>query len=66
MIDEMPLDRRPVRTTVMSEARREQAYDIVRREVKKKHQAYIVYPLIEASESLRFGGGGGHGETLTA
>src|SRR6266446_5090205 len=55
VIDEMPPDRRPVRTTVMSEARREQAYDIVRREVKKKHQAYIVYPLIEASESLDLG-----------
>ena len=35
VIDEMPPDRRPVRTTVMGEARREQAYDIVRREVKK-------------------------------
>jgi ATP-dependent DNA helicase RecG len=55
VIDEMPPDRRPVRTTVMSEARREQAYDIVRREVKKKHQAYIVYPLIEESESLDLG-----------
>jgi ATP-dependent DNA helicase RecG len=47
VIDEMPPDRRPVRTTVMGEARREQAYAIVRREVKQRHQAYIVYPLIE-------------------
>ena len=55
VIDEMPPDRRPVRTTVMGEARREQAYAIVRREVKQQHQAYIVYPLIEESESLDLG-----------
>jgi len=55
VIDEMPPDRRPVRTTVMGEARREQAYEIVRREVKQQHQAYIVYPLIDESESLDLG-----------
>src|SRR5881396_3348159 len=55
VIDELPPDRRPVRTTVMGEGRRAQAYDIVRREVKKRHQAYIVYPLIEESESLDLG-----------
>src|SRR5215470_12548646 len=55
VIDELPPDRRPVRTTVMGEARREQAYEIVRREVKQQHQAYIVYPLIEESESLDLG-----------
>ena len=55
VIDEMPPDRRPVRTTVMGEARREQAYAMVRREVKQRHQAYIVYPLIEESESLDLG-----------
>jgi ATP-dependent DNA helicase RecG len=55
VIDEMPPDRRPVRTTVMGEARREQAYAIIRREVKQQHQAYIVYPLIEESESLDLG-----------
>ena len=55
VIDEMPPDRRPVRTTVMGETRREQAYAMVRREVKQRHQAYIVYPLIEESESLDLG-----------
>ena len=55
VIDEMPPDRRPVRTTVMGEGRREQAYDTIRKEVKKGHQAYIVYPLIEESESLDLG-----------
>ncbi len=55
VIDELPPDRRPVRTTLMGEGRREQADDIVRREVKKRHQAYIVYPLIEEAESLDLG-----------
>lgn len=55
VIDEMPPNRRPVRTTVLGEARRAQAYDLVRREVRKQHQAYIVYPLIEESDSLELG-----------
>ncbi len=55
VIDEMPPNRRPVRTTVLGESRRTQAYDLVRREVKKKHQAYIVYPLIEESDTLDLG-----------
>ena len=55
VIDEMPPNRRPVRTTVLGEGRRTQAYDLVRREVKKKHQAYIVYPLIDESDTLDLG-----------
>jgi len=55
LLDEMPPGRHPVRTTVLGEGRREQAYDTVRREVKKRHQAYIVYPLIDESESLDLG-----------
>jgi ATP-dependent DNA helicase RecG len=52
VIDALPPDRLPVRTSVLSEARLERAYNVVRREVAKGHQAYIVYPLIEESESL--------------
>jgi ATP-dependent DNA helicase RecG len=55
VIDELPPDRLPVRTSVLSAARRERAYDVVRREVTKGHQAYIVYPLIEGSETLDLG-----------
>jgi ATP-dependent DNA helicase RecG len=52
VIDELPPDRLPVHTRVLSAAHRERAYDAVRREVAKGHQAYIVYPLVEESESL--------------
>jgi len=55
VIDELPPARLPVRTSVLSTARRERAYDIVQREMAKGHQAYIVYPLIEESESLDLG-----------
>jgi ATP-dependent DNA helicase RecG len=55
VIDELPPERLPVRTSVLSAARRERAYDVVRREVAKGQQAYIVYPLIEESESLDLG-----------
>jgi ATP-dependent DNA helicase RecG len=55
VIDELPPHRLPVHTTVLTAARRERAYDAVRREVTRGHQAYIVYPLIEESESLDLG-----------
>jgi ATP-dependent DNA helicase RecG len=55
VIDELPPARLPVRTSVLSTARREHAYDMVRREMAKGHQAYIVYPLIEESESRDLG-----------
>jgi len=54
-LDELPPGRLPVKTVLLSEKRCEQAYDVVRREVGKGHQAYIVYPLIEESESLDLG-----------
>lgn len=52
VIDELPPGRLPVRTQVLSTSRRAQAYGVVRREVAKGHQAYIVYPVIEESEHL--------------
>jgi ATP-dependent DNA helicase RecG len=52
VIDELPPDRLPVHTKVLTTGRRDQAYNTVRKEVRKGHQAYIVYPLIEESESL--------------
>jgi ATP-dependent DNA helicase RecG len=56
VLDEMPPGRRPVRTIVFYEEKgvRRKAYEIVREEVKKGRQAYVVYPLIEESESPDF------------
>lgn len=52
VINELPPGRLPVRTKVLNASRREQAYNAVHRNVRKKQQVYIVYPLIEESASL--------------
>ena len=38
VIDELPPDRLPVHTSVLTTARRTRAYDVIRREVAKGHQ----------------------------
>jgi ATP-dependent DNA helicase RecG len=49
-IDEMPAGRMPIKTTIVK--RKSEAHDLIRSEVEKGNQAYIVFPLIEESESL--------------
>ncbi|MEW6325335.1 MAG: ATP-dependent DNA helicase RecG, partial [Nitrospirota bacterium] len=50
VIDELPPGRTPVETRVIEEAQREEAYRLLRRELAGGRQAYVVYPLVEASE----------------
>ena len=50
VIDELPLGRKPIITTLTNS--RKQTADLIRREVEAGRQAYIVYPLIEESETL--------------
>ncbi|HKZ45797.1 MAG TPA: ATP-dependent DNA helicase RecG, partial [Thermodesulfobacteriota bacterium] len=52
VIDELPPGRRPVKTKVFREREREGVYKIIRGEMAKGRQVYIVYPLIEKSEEL--------------
>ncbi|MBI5286244.1 MAG: ATP-dependent DNA helicase RecG [Deltaproteobacteria bacterium] len=52
IIDELPPGRQPVATKVFRERDREKVYGIVKDEVAKGRQAYIVYPLVEESEDL--------------
>ena len=52
VIDEMPPGRTPVETEVIEPDARARAYDIVRREVDAGHQAFVICPLIEESESV--------------
>ena len=51
-LNEMPPGRTPVETRMVRESQRAKLYDLVRDEVRKGRQAYIVYPLVEASERL--------------
>jgi ATP-dependent DNA helicase RecG len=50
VIDELPPGRTPVETRIFFESRRSQAYDIIRTEIAKRHQAYVIYPLVEETE----------------
>jgi ATP-dependent DNA helicase RecG len=52
VIDELPSDRKSIKTAIRSEAGRGSVYNFVRAQVKEGRQAYIVYPLIETSEKL--------------
>lgn len=50
VIDELPPGRKPVITRVFHHARKTQAIDIIRQELNKGRQIYVVYPLVEESE----------------
>ncbi len=50
VIDELPPGRTPVRTQVVYESRRHEVYEIIRSEVERGRQAYVIYPLVEETE----------------
>jgi ATP-dependent DNA helicase RecG len=52
-VDEMPPGRMPVKTILFSEGQRKQLYSMVLDELKCGHQAFVVLPLVEASEQLQ-------------
>ena len=49
-IDEMPQGRLPVKTEIVR--KKSDAYKKIREEINQGHQAYVVFPLIDESESL--------------
>lgn len=52
VIDELPPGRKPVQTLHHYDRKRGALYQFIREQVKAGRQAYIVYPLIEESETL--------------
>lgn len=52
LIDEMPPGKMGIKTKVFFEKDRDKVYEIIKKEVKKGNQAFIVYPLVEESENL--------------
>ncbi|MCX7763595.1 MAG: ATP-dependent DNA helicase RecG [Bacteroidia bacterium] len=50
IIDELPPGRQPVKTLVRTEAHRREVWNLLRSELEKGRQAYIIYPLVEESE----------------
>lgn len=55
VIDEMPPGRRPIKTRWLLPRERERAYAFIRRQVEAGHQGFIIYPLVEASDSVSAG-----------
>jgi ATP-dependent DNA helicase RecG len=52
VIDELPPGRTPIRTGLFHERDRGKVYALLRRELDKGRQCYVVYPLIEESEKI--------------
>ena len=52
VIDELPPGRRPIRTAVRGPDRREAVFAFLGEQLAAGRQAYVVYPLIEESETL--------------
>ena len=50
VIDELPPGRTPIETRMTGEAHLKGVWEFVRREVDARHQAYIIYPVIEESK----------------
>ena len=51
-IDELPPGRKPIQTTALTGRDRQQAYDLMKREIAQGRQIYVVLPLVEESEKL--------------
>lgn len=52
LIDELPKGRKPIETALLRSGERKKAYNMIKKEVVLGNQAYIVFPLIEESETL--------------
>ncbi len=51
-ITDRPPGRRPIRTLVKPDSRRDEVYALVRQQLEAGRQAYVIYPLVEESEKV--------------
>src|ERR1700683_528919 len=47
VLDELPPGRTPIVTRLVTDERSDEVWEFVRKQVAKKHQVYVVYPVIE-------------------
>ncbi|WP_207424441.1 ATP-dependent DNA helicase RecG [Desertivirga brevis] len=52
VIDELPAGRKPIKTIHLFENQRLRMFGLIRQEIAKGRQVYVVYPLIKESEKL--------------
>ncbi|MBE9031928.1 ATP-dependent DNA helicase RecG [filamentous cyanobacterium LEGE 11480] len=51
-IDELPPGRKAIKTTIVTPKKRQEVYDMFRREIALGRQVYVVLPLVDESEKL--------------
>ena len=52
VMDEMPAKRLPIKNCVVGTDYRKTAYSFIYKEIEKGHQAYVICPMVEASEAV--------------
>lgn len=52
VIDELPSSRLPIKNCVVGVGYRKRAYEFIAREVETGHQAYVICPMVEASDMI--------------
>ncbi|MDR2022392.1 MAG: ATP-dependent DNA helicase RecG [Hungatella sp.] len=52
VIDELPANRLPIKNCVVDTGYREKAYEFIRKEIAGGRQAYVICPMVEASEMI--------------
>lgn len=52
VIDELPANRLPIKNCVVDTGYRKKAYEFIRSEAARGHQAYVICPMVEASEMI--------------
>jgi ATP-dependent DNA helicase RecG len=52
ILDELPPGRQEIKTRWLRSSERERAYNFIRRQVAEGRQAYIIYPLVEESDTV--------------
>ena len=65
VIRDLPPGRRPVKTKVEPESRRETVHEFVRRRLREGRQAYVVYPLVDESAKTDLKAATAMAETLS-
>lgn len=62
----LPPGRKPIRTIVKADSRRDEVYALLRDEFKRGRQAYVIYPLVEDSEKIDLKAATAMAQELTA
>jgi ATP-dependent DNA helicase RecG len=52
IMDEMPPGRIPIQTRIVHNVERERIYNFIKSQIEKGRQAFVVHPLVEASETI--------------